>query len=66
MWSPIPFSFFIENNISTNDCLPRIRIVELVAFRIGVITDEDVLLTFVIQLASFLIRYMYIAMLPNT
>ena len=55
MWSLIPFSFFIEIDILSDDCIPRIRIVEPVAFGIWVITDEDVLLTFVIQLASFLI-----------
>ena len=59
MQSLVPFSFFIEYDISTNDCLPSIWIVLLIAFQVGVLTNEKELLTLVIQLTSCLIRYMH-------
>ena len=63
--SLISFSFFIEYDISTDDCLPSIRIVKLVAFRVHIITNEDVFLAFIIHLASFLIEYVQMSNAPK-
>ena len=61
MWSEIPFSFFIECDISTGDFLPNIRIVKLTSFRVHIVTNEDVLMDFVIQLTSMLVRNVHMS-----
>ena len=48
------FSFFIENYISVDHDFPVVWIVQLVSFEIVIIANEDKLLTFIIQLSSFL------------
>ena len=55
----ISFSFFIKNYKSTDHDLPVVWIVKLVSFGVVVVADEDELLTFVIQLGSTFVWYMY-------
>ena len=55
----ISFSFFIKNYISTDHDLLVVWIVKLISFELVVIADEDKLLTFVIQLGSTFVWYMY-------
>ena len=58
--SKISFSFFIKNYISANHNLLIIWIVQFASFRIVVITNEDKLFTFTIQLGFSLVWYIYI------
>ena len=55
---PIPFSFLIEYDISVDDCLPCTRILKFIAFRVHIITNEDVFLDFIIQLVMLPTRHM--------
>ena len=55
----ILFSFFIKNYISIDHDLFIVWIVKLVSFGVVVIADEDKLLTFVVQLGSTFVWYMY-------
>ena len=59
MWTPIPFSILIEYHISTDYNLPIIRIVQLIAFGVIVLADEDETFVFIINFGSSLIQHVY-------
>ena len=59
MWTLIQFAFLIEYHILTNYNLPIVRIVQLIAFGVVVVTDEDETLTLIIKFGLSLVRHMY-------
>lgn len=66
LYIPILRSFFIKNNISTNNYIFIQRIVEAITLRTCVTTNEDEFLASVIKLGPFSYDTWAYAILPNT